>query len=240
MIKTLLSAITFSFITLSTAHADIQTLEQNLKTNYPELSIRSVNPSPMSGIYEVFAGGRLVYTNEEAKYLFIGQLVDPKNQKNLTEERLIELNKIDVKQLPLEQAIRYVKGDGKRTLYIFTDPDCPYCQKLEQYMTAIDNVTVYLFPFPLKTLHPQAEEIANKIWCAKNQYEAWEDYMLHRKAPKNSGQGSTPIQKNLILGQKLQINGTPTLFLKNGVRIAGMPQNAEQIEQLLNSGKQSK
>ena len=171
-------------------------------------------------------------------YLFIGQLVDPKNQKNLTEKRLIEFNKIDVKQLPLEQAIRYVKGDVKRTLYIFTDPDCPYCQKLEQYMTAIDNVTVYLFPFPLKTLHPQAEEIANKIWCAKNQYEAWEDYMLHRKAPKNSGQCSTPIQKNLILGQKLQINGTPTLFLKNGVRIAGMPQNVEQIEQLLNSVEQ--
>ena len=145
-------------------------------------------------------------------YLFIGQLVDPKNQKNLTKERLIELNKIDVKQLPLEQAIRYVKGDGKRTLYIFTDPDYPYCQKLEQYMTAIDNVTVYLFPFPLKTLHPQAEEIANKIWCDKNQYEAWEDYMLHRKTPKNSGQGFTPIQKNLILGQNYKLTQHPPYF----------------------------
>ncbi|EPG34604.1 thiol:disulfide interchange protein DsbC [Acinetobacter colistiniresistens] len=151
-----------------------------------------------------------------------------------------ELTKIDVKQLPLDQAIKYVKGKGERILYVFSDPDCPYCQKLEQHMTSVDNVTVYLFLFPLKRLHPQAEAVANKIWCAKNQYEAWEDYMLHRKAPKNTTQCETPIQKNLVLGQKLQIDGTPTLFLQNGTRLSGSPQNAEQIEQLLQEASSKK
>ena len=188
MIKAWLSAITLSFLSLQSLHADSKTLEQNFKRNYPDLPIKSVSPSPLTGIYEVYVAGKIIYTDETAKYLFFGNLLDVKNKTNLTEERLIELGKIDVKQLPLNQAIKYVKGNGERKLYVFTDPDCPYCQKLEQYMTSIDNVTVYIFLFPLKKLHPQAEIAANKIWCAKNQYEAWEDYMLHRKLSKNSGQ----------------------------------------------------
>lgn len=233
MIKTLLSALTLSLIGLQTVQADSKTLEQNFKKNYPEIPVKSVSPSPLPGIYEVYAAGKMIYTDEKAKYLFFGNLLDVQNKKNLTEERLAELSKIDVKQLPLDQAIKYVKGKGERTLYVFSDPDCPYCQKLEQHMTSVDNVTVYLFLFPLKKLHPQAEAVANKIWCSKNQYEAWEDYMLHRKAPKSMTQCETPIQKNLALGQKLQIDGTPTLFLQNGMRLSGSPQNAEQIEQLL-------
>lgn len=233
MIKTLLSALTLSLIGLQIVHADSKTLEQNFKKNYPEIPVKSVNASPLPGIYEVYAAGKIIYTDETAKYLFFGNLLDVQNKKNLTEDRLAELSKIDVKQLPLDQAIKYVKGKGERTLYVFSDPDCPYCQKLEQNMTSIDNVTVYLFLFPLKNLHPKAEAVANKIWCAKNQYEAWEDYMLHRKAPKGTTQCETPIQKNLALGQKLQIDGTPTLFLQKGMRLSGSPQNAEQIEQLL-------
>ncbi|MBJ9957371.1 DsbC family protein [Acinetobacter courvalinii] len=240
MIKTLLSALTLSLIGLQTIHADSKTLEQNFKKNYPEIAVKSVSPSPLPGIYEVYAAGKMIYTDETAKYLFFGNLLDVQNKKNLTEERLAELSKIDVKQLPLDQAIKYVKGKGERTLYVFSDPDCPYCQKLEQHMTSVDNVTVYLFLFPLKKLHPQAEAVANKIWCSKNQYEAWEDYMLHRKTPKSVTQCETPIQKNLALGQKLQIDGTPTLFLQNGMRLSGSPQNAEQIEQLLQEASTKK
>ncbi|TVT87527.1 DsbC family protein [Acinetobacter colistiniresistens] len=239
-IKTWLSAITLSLFGLQTLHADSKALEQNFKKNYPDIPVTSVSASPLPGIYEVYAAGKIIYTDETAKYLFFGNLLDVKNKKNLTEDRLSELTKIDVKQLPLDQAIKYVKGKGERILYVFSDPDCPYCQKLEQHMTSVDNVTVYLFLFPLKRLHPQAEAVANKIWCAKNQYEAWEDYMLHRKAPKNTTQCETPIQKNLVLGQKLQIDGTPTLFLQNGTRLSGSPQNAEQIEQLLQEASSKK
>lgn len=240
MIKTLISALSLSVLGLQTLHADSKILEQNFKKNYPDLPISAISASPFSGIYEVYVGGKIIYTDEAAKYLFFGNLLDVKNQKNLTEERIAELNKIDIKQLPLDQAIKYVKGNGERIVYIFTDPDCPYCQKLEQHMTSIDNITVYLFLFPLKKLHPQAETVANKIWCAKNQYEAWEDYMLHRKLTKNSGECKTPIQKNLDLGQSLQINGTPTLFLQNGSRISGIPQNADHLEKILQEASLNK
>ncbi len=97
----------------------------------------------------------------------------------MTEERIAELGKIDVKSLPLNQAIKYVKGKGERTLYIFSDPDCPYCQRLEQNMVGVDNVTVYVFLYPLTSLHPNAEKVSNQIWCSKNPSEAWTNYMLN-------------------------------------------------------------
>ena len=223
----------FSVISLENTYADSKILEQNFQHNYPDLSIDAIQPAPLTGMYEVYVDGQIIYTDESANYLLFGNLLDIKNKRNLTEDHLSELNKIDVNKLPLDQAIQYSKGKGERTLYLFSDPDCPYCQKLEHDMTNIDNVKVYLFLFPLKKLHPQAEIAATKIWCAKNQYEAWEDYMLHRKLTKNSGQCETPIQKNIALGRALKITGTPTLFLQNGERISGVPQDADQLEHLL-------
>lgn len=171
--KTKLATLMLSLAFFGSAHADVKTLEQNLKTNYPDLPVKGVYQSPVAGIYEVYTSGRIVYTNQDAKYFFVGNLVDIKQQKNMTEERIAELGKIDVKSLPLNQAIKYVKGKGERTLYIFSDPDCPYCQRLEQNMVGVDNVTVYVFLYPLTSLHPNAEKVSNQIWCSKNPSEAW-------------------------------------------------------------------
>lgn len=234
--KTWLTTLILSLSTLGLAHADVATTQQNLKKNFPEIPVSAVNTTPVKGVYEVITEGQIVYTNDDAQYFFVGNLVDPKNQRNLTAERMQQLNKIDVSTLPLNQAIKHVKGNGKRTLYIFSDPDCPYCQRLEKELTAVDNVTIYLFLFPLTTLHPNAETIATQIWCSKNQYQAWQDYLLNHKAPTASQKCSTPIQKNLALGQKLNINGTPTMYLKNGERIAGAVQ-ASQLNTLLDQAQ---
>ena len=85
----------------------------------------------------------------------------------MTEERIAELGKIDVKSLPLNQAIKYVKGKGERTLYIFSDPDCPYCQRLEQNMVGVDNVTVYVFLYPLTSLHQMLKRFLIKSGALK-------------------------------------------------------------------------
>lgn len=222
------------------AYADSKTLEQNFKQNYPDLSIDAINPAPMAGMYEVYVDGELIYTDESAQYLLFGNLLDVKNKRNLTEEHLNQLNKIDVTKLPLNQAIQYSKGKGERTLYIFSDPDCPYCQKLEHYMTNIDNVKVYVFLYPLTQLHPKAKIAAQQIWCATDRAKAWEDYLLNRKLANNPGQCATPIQKNLDLGQTLKITGTPTIFLENGERISGIPQDASQLEQLIQQASTQK
>lgn len=165
--KTWFTALSLSLFTMTMSHADIQTVEKNLKQNFPDIPVKSVKNSPVKDVYEVYMGGRIVYTTDEAKYFFVGNLIDLKEQKNLTEESIQVLSKIDVSKLPLDQAIKQVKGKGERVIYLFSDPDCPYCHKLEQELKKIDNVTIYLFLYPIATLHPNAVEISNKIWCSK-------------------------------------------------------------------------
>ncbi|MHA3103641.1 DsbC family protein [Acinetobacter sp. ANC 3791] len=232
--KKLLAALGLSLMTIGMAHADIATLKANLQKNYPDVIPESIQPTPIKDIYEVYMDGEIVYTNDEGRYFFIGNLVDLKNQVNLTEQRQQELTKIDIKTLPLNQAIKHVKGNGKRVLYIFSDPDCPYCHALEEELKQVDNVTVYLFLYPLTNLHPNAEAMAQKIWCSKDKYAAWEGYVLDRKQPGDKASCATPIQKNLELGKKLRIDGTPTFFLKDGQRISGA-RSADDINKLLDS-----
>lgn len=236
MMKTWFSALTLSLFGFTAAHADMQTLEKNLKAKYPEIEIKSVNTTPIKDIYEVYMGGRIVYTNEDAKYFFVGNLIDLKEQKNLTEEREAILTAIDVKSLPLDQAIKHVKGKGERVIYLFSDPDCPYCQHLEKELKNVDNLTIYLFLYPITKLHPNASNIAQQIWCSQDQYQVWQDYLIDKKQPKPVKACTTPIEKNIALAKKLSVDGTPTFFLKDGTRISGA-RDAGEIELLLNSEK---
>ncbi|KAF7276539.1 hypothetical protein GWI33_010105 [Rhynchophorus ferrugineus] len=155
-------------------------------------------------------------------------------KENLTEKREQALNAIDISKLPLQNAIKQVKGNGKRVIYVFSDPDCPYCKRLEQELTSVNNITIYTFMYPLTSLHPNADLIAKKIWCSDNRYEAWEDYLLHGKQPDAGTTCENPIEQNLQLGQQLEISGTPTFFLQNGQRISG-GRDADKIEELLNN-----
>ncbi|MCH4246778.1 DsbC family protein [Acinetobacter populi] len=146
---------------------------------------------------------------------------------------IIDEHHINTTLLPLSQAIKYVKGSGKRTIYEFSDPDCPFCEELEQLLLNINDLTIYLFLFPVTEIHPNAEFRANQIWNAKDRYAAWENYMLYRTAPDTSGDGeNTPIEQNIALGRQLEITGTPTFFLENGFRVEGVLP-AEDIERLL-------
>lgn len=234
--KLWLSAVAIGLMTFNSAYADQKILESNLKKQFPGLPAKILGTTPIPTIYEIQVGDNIVYTDENARYFFVGSLVDFKNKENLTANTEKQLHKIDVSALPLDQAIKYVKGNGERVLYVFSDPDCPYCKKLEENMTSIDNVTVYLFLYPLKNLHPNAETIAKQIWCSSNRYEAWEDYMILKEAPSASPNCSNPIAKNIALGNTLNISGTPTLFLADGTRIAGTP-TTEQLKSILDTIK---
>lgn len=234
--KLWLSTLACGLMMFNFAHADQKTLENNLKKQFPGLPAKILGTTPIPNMYEIQVGDNIIYTDENARYFFVGSLVDFKNKENLTAKTEKQLNKIDVSILPLDQAIKYVKGNGERVLYVFSDPDCPYCKKLEENMTSIDNVTVYLFLYPLKNLHANAETIAKQIWCSSNRYEAWEDYMILKEAPSASPTCSNPVAKNIALGNSLNISGTPTLFLADGTRIAGTP-TTEHLKSILDTIK---
>jgi len=234
--KSWLSILALSIATLTAAHADIATVQKNLKTNFPDIAIENVDTTQFKDIYEVYMGGRIVYTNDDAKYFFVGNLIDLPNQVNITEQRQQVLSGIDVSKLPLNQAVKKVKGKGQRIIYLFSDPDCPYCKKLDAELDKLDNITIYLFMNPIKSLHPTADKTSKQIWCSSNPYQAWTDYTLNGKAPTAKESCNNPIEKNIELAKKLNVTGTPTFFLKDGRRISGALPAAE-LEILLQEVK---
>ncbi len=230
--KTWFSALTLSLFAITASHADIKTLQKNLSTQYPEIKVESVNKTPFSDIYEVYMNGRIVYTDEAAKYFFVGNLIDLKQQKNLTEERERVLSSIDIAKLPLNQAVKHVKGNGSRSIYLFSDPDCPYCQQLEKELQKVDNLTIYLFVNPIARLHPNATQISKQILCAAQPYQSWQNYLINKQQPPAKSDCETSIAQNIALAKQLKVDGTPTFFLQDGSRISGV-RSAGEIELLL-------
>jgi len=222
------------------ALADEATVKKVVETAYPKFKVEKVTKTPYAGLYEVFMGGQIIYTDEKMTFLIAeGRLVDPKTKKDITGERLEELTRIDFNSLPLDQAIKVVKGNGSRKLVVFSDVDCPYCKRLERNELAnITDVTVYTFLYPIEQLHPDAANKSKLIWCANNRVKAWEDWILRDTLPTSSGNCEVPLEKVGQLAKKAGVNSTPTLIFADGKRMLGA-QPYKEIERMLNaaSGK---
>ncbi len=216
------------------AHAGEAEIRKALLTQFPHAKISEIAKTPYAGLYEVYMDGQLVYASPGGHYVFLGNVIDLAAHKNLTEARMSQLQRVDFNSLPFDQAMKWVKGNGSRKLAVFTDPDCPFCRKLEPELAKLDNVTLYLFPYPIPSLHPGSEKVAQQIWCSPDRIKAWNDYMLKGIAPTASPNCPNPVKKNMALGEKLNISGTPTLFFQNGERIPGLVP-AEQLDKLLSA-----
>jgi thiol:disulfide interchange protein DsbC len=212
--------------------AQYAALAAKLHKQFPEYAIDGIRPSGVEGILEVLLdGNRIVYSDTAGQHIFNGHLFDVEGHRDLTDERLEEVTRIDVRQLPLADAFNVVHGNGKREVYLFEDPDCPYCRKLEEQLPKVNNVTFHVFLYPLTSLHPHAYQHALGIWCSKDRVKAWTDKMLKGIDPA-AAKCDNPLDRNIALGDKLHIDGTPTLILANGRPHAGTL-TAEELEQLL-------
>lgn len=202
-----------------------------------ELNIQGVYTTPLQGIYEVvITGNQIIYTDENAAYVMIGNLIDLEHRKNLTEQRVSDMSKIDFKELPLEKAIKEVRGNGQRVMAVFSDPDCPFCKKLEEEIAQIDNITVYTFLMPVPDLHPNAQKKAVQIWCQKERTTAWTQWMRKGKEPAAVANCDNPVADIIKLGNKYGFDGTPTLVFPNGKTISGLMLKNE-LEQELNKNQ---
>jgi thiol:disulfide interchange protein DsbC len=221
-----------AFATLTMA--DEASVKKAVEAAYPKFKVESVTKTSFAGLYEVFMGGQIIYTDEKMSFLIAeGRVVDPKTKKDITGERLEELTKIDFSSLPLEQAIKVVKGNGSRKLVVFSDVDCPYCKRLEQNELAnISDVTVYTFLYPIAQLHPDAAAKSKSIWCASNRVKAWEDWIFRNQLPKTTGNCEVPLEKVAELARKINVSSTPTLIFADGKRMLGA-QPYKEIERAL-------
>jgi thiol:disulfide interchange protein DsbC len=198
--------------------------------------IESVTKSGYLGLYEIYVDGNILYTDEKMTAILAGaQLIDGKTMKNVTEERVNTLTAIKFSELPFERAIKQVRGDGKRVLATFEDPNCGYCKRLAKDLLKLDNVTVYTFLYPI--LSEDSLKKSKQIWCSADRAKAWNDWMVDGKAPTGKDDCDTSaVTKNQEFGRRLNINGTPTVFFADGQRVPGAIPVAK-IEQKLSQIK---
>lgn len=197
--------------------------------------VESVTKSGYLGLYEIYADGNILYTDEKmTAFIAGGQLIEGKTMKNLTEERMRKLTAIKFSELPLERAIKQVRGDGKRVLATFEDPNCGYCKRLAKDLQKLDNVTIYTFLYPI--LSEDSIRKSRQIWCSADRARAWNDWMVEGRAPAGKEDCDTSaVVKNQEFGRRLNISGTPTIFFADGERVPGavpLPKIEQKLSQL--------
>jgi thiol:disulfide interchange protein DsbC len=235
MIRPITLALAFTLAAIS-AHADDAKIRSVIEAKLGGAKVEGIQPGPL-GLYEVRFKGpngmQVVYTDANATHIFLGKIYDAANDRDITEERLRKLNAIKFESLPLDQAVKIQRGDGKRVLAMFSDPFCPACRQFEQTLQQVNDVTIYVFMFPV--IRPELADQSKAVWCSPDRARAWVDVALRGKPPAAKPNCANPVEKNLELGKSLGVNSTPTLIFANGERIAGGLRIADLTEILNNT-----
>ncbi len=218
------------------AWAQEAAIRKNLSERLPTLpKIEEVSKTPMNGLFEVRVNGNdLFYTDADGSFLIQGSLIDTKAKKNLTDERTEKLNAVAFDALPLKDAFTIVRGNGKRKMAVFEDPNCGYCKRFERDLQKVNDVTIHLFLFPI--LSPDSTEKSKAVWCSKDKAKAWADMMLHDKNAPAGSCDTSVLARNVEFGKKYRITGTPTVIFADGTRVPGAI-SAQQVEKHLAEAK---
>ena len=212
------------------------TIRKNLAERIPKLQqIDEVAKSPVPGLWEIRVNGtEILYTDAEGNFLIQGSVIDTRQRRNLTEERIDKLSAINVDDLSLKDAFTIVRGNGKRKLIVFEDPNCGYCKRFERDLQKVDNITVHMFLYPI--LGPDSLEKSRSVWCAKDRGKAWQDWMVRDQPLASANCDFSAIGRNVEVGRKYRITGTPTLLFADGTRVPGAL-DTKQIEKMLSDVK---
>lgn len=234
MLQKLIAILLSTFLLAACVHADEASVKKAVEARLGDTKIKSVRKAPLGGLYEVVTENDLFYTDANVSFFFVGNLIDAKTLHNVTADRISDMRRVHFDKLPFEWAIKTVKGNGKRQLALFSDPDCPYCKGLEKELAKVTNVTVYTFLFPIASLHPDANNKAKAVWCSKDRSKTWNDLMLNGTPPSGKADCDTPIEKIAQLGRTLHFTGTPTIVFADGHVVPGMIP-ADKLEKMLDA-----
>jgi thiol:disulfide interchange protein DsbC len=214
-------------------HANEAVIRKAMQSRFPGGTVESVAKTPFAGLFEVVVGGRVLYTDEKASFIFIGSLLDTRgpDERNLTAERTAQLTAATLAK-STANAIKRVHGSGKRTIYTLEDPNCGYCKAFYKELLKVKDVTIYTYLWPI--LSPDSTEKAKAVWCAKDRAKAWDDLMVRGVVPRNDGKCETPIEKNKELAQRFGARGTPAVYLADGRQLPGMIP-ADRVEEALST-----
>lgn len=218
------------------AFADDAAIRKNLLALFSNVrTIDEITKTPINGLFEVRLNGtEILYSDIDGSFFIEGNIIDTKARSNLTASRINKLTAVDFSALPLKDAFTIVRGNGKRKIAVFEDPNCGYCKRFETEMQKVENATFYMFLYPI--LGPDSVTKSNNLWCAKDKAKAWLDYMVRDQAVVPATCDTAAVARNVEFGKKFKITGTPTMFFVDGTRVPGAI-DAAQVEKLLAAAK---
>lgn len=229
----------------ASALADEKLIRSVIEPKLGGAKIEAVQPAPVPGLFEVRfrtpGGVQILYTDANAEKILDGNIYEARTGRNLTEERISKLSAIKFDTLPLERAVKIVRGNGKRVAAMFSDPYCPACQAFEQTLQQVDDMTLYVFMFPV--IRPERIDHSKSVWCSSDRSKAWLDLALRKKAPVAPATCDNPVEAVVQLGQSIGVRATPTLFFANGERVqGGMPlvQLRARLDQVSGEARQGR
>lgn len=216
----LLAALVVGLLTsIASANGPEASIKKAAESFFTGGKVDSVRKLGILNLYEVQLGSDLVYTDEKTSYFVVGHIIDPKTGKDLTQERIDKLTEIKFSELPLDIAIKQVKGNGKRVFVTFEDPNCSFCRKLAQEIQGMSDITVYTFLMPI--LSQDSVDKSKAIWCSADRAKAWNDYMTKGIAPAAGKCDTSALDRSTELGRRFNIRGTPAIVLTDGTKIPG-------------------
>lgn len=231
-LRTVFKAFLVALLMVNVACADEASIKKAFQEKFPKANVASVTKMSQFGLYEIVVSSSepiIIYTDEKFSFMMQGSLIETQKLVDLTEQRKNKLMAIDFDSLPLDRAIKKVKGNGSRKVAVFSDPDCPFCKRVEQEFEKMNDVTVYVLLYPIEALHPNAPARSKEIWCSADRQKAWDDYMLRGTKPTAKSDCENPVDAIVEFGKQKGINATPTLIFEDGSRVPGAL-NVSQLE----------
>jgi thiol:disulfide interchange protein DsbC len=212
-----------ALLAVAAVHADEPAIRSMVSARIPDATIVSVRELGRAGLFEVTLqrpqGYAVVYADETARTLFVGSVIDARTERNLTEERVRTLTRIEWGSLPFDRAITMKRGDGRRKIAIFSDPNCPFCRRLEGELAKVNDITVHIFMYPV--IKPDSVRLTKAVWCSRDRVKAWNDLMLKGVEPVSKPDCPNPVDELVALGHRLGATATPTWFLESGEKYSG-------------------
>jgi len=204
-----------------------------IKKDFPNFKVSEVRKSPVAGLWELEAGSNIILFDPQAELLIFGEVLN-KEGKNLTVERRNAIAEKKLAQIPLDKAVKI--GNGKKSVVLFTDPDCPYCRKISEYFKKTNDITQYVFFYPLTAIHPNSETKAKYILSQKDPGKAYYEVMsgaldkTDKEKMKSDEKAASRLVEHMTLANRVGVNGTPVMWI-NGKYVAGV--NMPLIEKFL-------
>ncbi|CAC9963529.1 Thiol:disulfide interchange protein DsbC [uncultured Gammaproteobacteria bacterium] len=222
----MLKKILLSFAILSTQSiANNDDVIKNLVPIFGNINQQDIIETPFNGVYEIIFNNPISsqFVSADGKYLIKGDIIDLKTFASLkpsTRVKTLKQNLINA--IDDKDKVIFKSKNEKYIIHVFTDVDCPFCKKLHQQMPEMNalGITIKYLASPLASLHPTAQGKMEKIWCAKDKVKAMNDYKNKDIIP-DVKKCDNPVAQQLLLSQRLGVNGTPAIFLSDGTHVPG-------------------